>query len=201
MMTIADVGPGHRRRPATDRTPPAETAVDTTRALLVPATLERADRMRHDEALARLSDVELIGLHSITERTLGLTERGAASYPDLARGLATVETLLTERNLRGRRLGRRIDPLCTARERLKAVTAPVWSDHIAAMHLLVEAGEREAGQDDDPAAAARRLIAAVRAAPQEFGRPKKKMQADWDAIAAALGELLAIAAERRRTAP
>lgn len=204
MLTLSDVSPERRRtRPTPDSLPTDVSGLVTgemvrrDHALMVPASLERADRMRLEESLVALGDDGLKALHVTTEVAIGLTQRGAAAYADLERGLALIDQLLAERGIARRRAGRRTDPLCTAMARLKVVTKPVWSDHVAAMHRLVETA-RNLQETATCDAAAQGAVAAARAAPSTFGRCRGRSgHADWPAVAGALVDVLTLASSAK----
>lgn len=214
MLTLHDVTAPRRRPPSAAAPSLPATAVLSAagiseRALHVPSVMERSDRMRLDEALAALDDDALRTLHGLTDATIALLDRGAAAYGDLERGLRLLEDRMAERGLLRRRAGRRPDPLCTARARLKELVTPLWSDNVAAMHRLLEAASTAlrgivADADASPeeiAVAARSAVEAARTAPGAFGRVRKQVrgrgpQPEWEAIATALTETLTLAARR-----
>lgn len=206
MLTLQDVTVGRRRRGAPiapdqhrDQSVPT---VAPLHALEVPATLGRSERMQLDEALAKLGDDDLLTLHETTKRTLDLTQRSAANYTDLERGLAFVVAGLGDRGVKVRKAGRRTDPVCTQRERLIHLCRGMWRNHIVAAHQLIERAQTlVTSRGLPPAAAAHELVAIARSQPAEFGRLKSRTVAEWPQIQTAVEAMLTEVETRRRDEP
>ena len=206
MLTRQVVTVGRRRRGASaapdQHHEPAVPMVAPTHALEVPAALPRSVRMRMEEALASLVDSDLLTLHETTRRTLDLTQRSAATFADLERGLEVLTAVLGDRGLKVRKLGRRTDPVCTQRERLIHLCRSMWRNHIAAAHQLIERAQTLVGSRGlPPGAAAQEIVMTARSQPAEFGRLKSRTVADWPQVQAAVEAILTEVATRRRDEP